>query len=69
MIVYLYFLQNRFKGCYDLLCSGFIQITNKIALGGAISPLSIYHGDQFDIDVFVLKVVRLKLIALNQIIY
>ncbi|CDP07640.1 unnamed protein product [Coffea canephora] len=49
------FWWNRFKGCYDLLCSGFIQITNKIALGGALSPLSIYHGEQFDIDVFVLK--------------
>ncbi|KAJ6386931.1 hypothetical protein OIU78_016793, partial [Salix suchowensis] len=36
-------------GCYNLLCSGFVQTNNKIAIGAAISPRSSYNGRQFDI--------------------
>ncbi|KAH0434980.1 hypothetical protein IEQ34_001692 [Dendrobium chrysotoxum] len=42
-------------GCYNLLCSGFVQTTNKIAIGAAISPSSIYGRDQFDITLLVWK--------------
>ncbi|MBA0831010.1 hypothetical protein Goarm_015502, partial [Gossypium armourianum] len=42
-------------GCYNLLCSGFVQTTNKIAIGAAISPISSYNGRQFDIDIMVWK--------------
>ncbi|KAL3516630.1 hypothetical protein ACH5RR_023532 [Cinchona calisaya] len=42
-------------GCYNLLCSGFIQINNEIALGASISPLSAYHGSQYDISILVWK--------------
>ncbi|KAB2054920.1 hypothetical protein ES319_A11G000600v1 [Gossypium barbadense] len=45
----------RATGCYNLLCSGFVQTTNKIAIGAAISPLSSYNGRQFDIDIMVWK--------------
>lgn len=43
-------------GCYNLLCSGFVQINNKIAIGAAISPRSSYHGRQFDIGIMIWKV-------------
>ncbi|KAK8916231.1 hypothetical protein KSP39_PZI022488 [Platanthera zijinensis] len=42
-------------GCYNLLCSGFVQTTNKIAIGAAISPISSYYRGQFDITLLVWK--------------
>ncbi|XP_052182244.1 uncharacterized protein LOC127794950 [Diospyros lotus] len=42
-------------GCYNLLCSGFVQTNNKIAIGAAISPRSSYNGRQFDIGITVWK--------------
>ncbi|CAN6446194.1 unnamed protein product [Victoria cruziana] len=42
-------------GCYNLLCSGFVQTNNRIAIGAAISPLSIYGGRQFDISLTIWK--------------
>lgn len=43
-------------GCYNLLCSGFVQTNNKIAIGAAISPTSSYRGGQFDISLLIWKV-------------
>lgn len=42
-------------GCYNLLCSGFIQINNEIAMGASISPLSSNGGAQYDISILVWK--------------
>ncbi|KAK8943436.1 hypothetical protein KSP40_PGU018704 [Platanthera guangdongensis] len=42
-------------GCYNLLCSGFIQISSEIAMGATISPISQYGGSQFDISILVWK--------------
>ncbi|KAG6526226.1 uncharacterized protein LOC122047452 [Zingiber officinale] len=42
-------------GCYNLLCSGFIQVNNDIAMGASIYPLSNYHGSQYDISILVWK--------------
>ncbi|XP_057953155.1 protein neprosin [Malania oleifera] len=42
-------------GCYNLLCSGFIQINNEIAMGASIFPVSAYHGSQYDINILVWK--------------
>ncbi|KAE8712466.1 jmjC domain-containing protein 4-like isoform X1 [Hibiscus syriacus] len=42
-------------GCYNLLCSGFVQINNKIAIGAAISPRSSFNSRQFDIILMVWK--------------
>ncbi|XP_051144818.1 uncharacterized protein LOC127260871 [Andrographis paniculata] len=42
-------------GCYNLLCSGFVQTNNRIAVGAAISPISAYRGGQFDISLLVWK--------------
>lgn len=43
-------------GCYNLLCSGFVQTNNKIAIGAAISPRSSYNGRQFDLGLMIWKV-------------
>ncbi|KAL8252139.1 hypothetical protein R6Q59_035832 [Mikania micrantha] len=52
-----YWTTDAYKttGCYNLLCSGFVQTNNKIAIGAAISPRSSYRGKQFDIDVMIWK--------------
>ncbi|KEH20225.1 DUF239 domain protein [Medicago truncatula] len=42
-------------GCYNSLCSDFVQTTNKIAIGAAISPTSTYNGGQFDISLMTWK--------------
>ncbi|KAH9624563.1 hypothetical protein KSS87_000717, partial [Heliosperma pusillum] len=42
-------------GCYNLLCSGFVQTNRRIAIGAAISPRSSYNGRQFDITITVFK--------------
>uniref|UniRef100_A0A1D1YQ58 Histidinol-phosphate aminotransferase n=1 Tax=Anthurium amnicola TaxID=1678845 RepID=A0A1D1YQ58_9ARAE len=42
-------------GCYNLLCSGFVQTNNKIAIGAAISPVSSYSGGQYDITILIWK--------------
>ncbi|XP_057949079.1 protein neprosin-like [Malania oleifera] len=42
-------------GCYNLLCSGFVQTNTKIVIGAAISPTSSYKGGQFDISLLVWK--------------
>ncbi|KAL8154222.1 hypothetical protein V2J09_011982 [Rumex salicifolius] len=38
-------------GCYNLLCSGFVQTNNRVAMGAAISPRSLLNEKQFDISV------------------
>ncbi|XBI54145.1 hypothetical protein VPH35_036240 [Triticum aestivum] len=43
-------------GCYNLLCSGFIQTNNQIAMGASIFPISNYGGSQYDINILVWKV-------------
>ena len=48
-------------GCYNLLCSGFIQINNQIAMGASIFPISNYGGSQYDINILVWKVNSKKL--------
>lgn len=43
-------------GCYNMLCSGFVQTSNRIAIGAPISPTSSYNGRQFDISLLIWKV-------------
>ncbi|KAL8140817.1 hypothetical protein V2J09_006838 [Rumex salicifolius] len=38
-------------GCYNLLCSGFVQTNYRVAIGAAISPRSSFGGRQFDISI------------------
>ncbi|EEF30664.1 conserved hypothetical protein [Ricinus communis] len=42
-------------GCYNLLCSGFVQINNQIAMGASIYPVSGYGRSQYDISLLVWK--------------
>ncbi|XP_059430484.1 protein neprosin isoform X2 [Corylus avellana] len=42
-------------GCYNLLCSGFIQVNSEIAMGASISPVSAYRNSQYDISILVWK--------------
>ncbi|KAJ7555996.1 hypothetical protein O6H91_05G067900 [Diphasiastrum complanatum] len=42
-------------GCYNLLCSGFIQVGHGIALGASISPVSSFSGAQYDINILIWK--------------
>ncbi|KAK9062803.1 hypothetical protein SSX86_019993 [Deinandra increscens subsp. villosa] len=42
-------------GCYNLLCSGFVQTNSRIAIGAAISPLSEFQGSQFDVTIVIWK--------------
>ncbi|KAL4586953.1 hypothetical protein LXL04_011601 [Taraxacum kok-saghyz] len=43
------------SGCYNLLCSGFVQTNRRVAIGAAISPISVYNGGQFDISLMIWK--------------
>ncbi|KAJ8497660.1 hypothetical protein OPV22_008212 [Ensete ventricosum] len=45
----------RATGCYNLLCAGFIQTNNRIAIGAAISPVSSPGSSQYDITILVWK--------------
>ncbi|KAL0436109.1 UNVERIFIED_CONTAM: hypothetical protein Sradi_0318800 [Sesamum radiatum] len=42
-------------GCYNLLCSGFIQVNSEIAMGASISPVSAYRNSQYDISILIWK--------------
>lgn len=42
-------------GCYNLLCSGFVQTNNRIAMGAAISPVSSTNGEQFEVTILIWK--------------
>ncbi|XP_007030312.2 PREDICTED: uncharacterized protein LOC18600019 [Theobroma cacao] len=42
-------------GCYNLLCAGFVQTNSRIAIGAAISPISLYAANQYDITILIWK--------------
>ncbi|KAF8645035.1 hypothetical protein HU200_066240 [Digitaria exilis] len=55
--LFIYWTRDAYSetGCYNLVCPGFVQINNQIAIGGSLSPVSIYGGSQYDIDILVCK--------------
>ncbi|KAJ0502594.1 putative neprosin [Helianthus annuus] len=55
--LFIYWTSDAYQatGCYNLLCSGFIQTNNEIALGGSISPISQFDGSQYDITILIWK--------------
>ncbi|CAO2142889.1 unnamed protein product [Urochloa humidicola] len=55
--LFIYWTRDGYNktGCYNLRCPGFIQTNNQIAIGGSISPVSIYGGSQYDINIFIRK--------------
>ncbi|KAG8645485.1 hypothetical protein MANES_10G064100v8 [Manihot esculenta] len=42
-------------GCYNLECPDFVQINNNIALGSALLPVSVYDGNQYEIEITIFK--------------
>ncbi|XP_028791311.1 uncharacterized protein LOC114747190 [Neltuma alba] len=57
--LFTYWTSDSYKstGCYDLLCSGFVQLDAGIAVGSRITPLSVY-GDansQYGITIMIWK--------------
>lgn len=61
-LLHYYFSQSdayQATGCYNLLCSGFVQTNNRIAIGAAISPTSSYNGGQYDISIMIWKVITI----------
>ncbi|KAL1219648.1 Protein neprosin [Cardamine amara subsp. amara] len=37
------------RGCYDLTCPGFVQVSKNIPLGVILKPISVYDGSQYEI--------------------
>ncbi|EOA28644.1 hypothetical protein CARUB_v10024866mg [Capsella rubella] len=37
------------SGCYNHACSGFVQRSNRITVGGSLSPMSNYDGGQYSL--------------------
>ncbi|KAL4600591.1 hypothetical protein ACB092_11G209900 [Castanea dentata] len=42
-------------GCYNLKCSGFVQVDNQIATGATVTPYSNYDGTQSSVKFYVWK--------------
>ncbi|XP_026664457.2 uncharacterized protein LOC103717664 isoform X1 [Phoenix dactylifera] len=55
--LFTYWTNDRYRqtGCYNLLCSAFVQVSNKVALGSSLKPVSNYDGQQYGILVVVYK--------------
>lgn len=47
---------GKTSGCNDLLCAGFVQTSQGVALGAVLDPVSQDHGQQYIINFFVSKV-------------
>uniref|UniRef100_A0A7N2LCY6 Neprosin PEP catalytic domain-containing protein n=1 Tax=Quercus lobata TaxID=97700 RepID=A0A7N2LCY6_QUELO len=47
-------------GCFNLLCPGFVQVENQIALGATVTPYSKYDGNQYALKFYVSKDVNGK---------
>nr|POF24291.1 hypothetical protein CFP56_40405 [Quercus suber] len=41
--------------CYNLACSGFVQVDNQIAMGASVAPYSNYDGTQRSVKFYVWK--------------
>ncbi|XP_004511267.2 protein neprosin-like [Cicer arietinum] len=55
--LFVYWTADTYKttGCYNLKCPGFVQINNKILLGGTLTKISTYNGKQFVFTAMVWK--------------
>ncbi|KAL4600376.1 hypothetical protein ACB092_11G195000 [Castanea dentata] len=58
--VFVYWTDDAYEntGCYNLLCPGFVQIDNQIAMGASINRYSHYDSNQFALKFYVWKVVQ-----------
>ncbi|KAF3776560.1 hypothetical protein EJ110_NYTH47024 [Nymphaea thermarum] len=55
--LFVYWTRDNYgsTGCYNLKCPGFVQVSDQISPGMAISPVSAYQGEQLYIDLLVFK--------------
>ncbi|XP_054813491.1 uncharacterized protein LOC129314146 [Prosopis cineraria] len=57
--LFTYWTSDSYKstGCYNLFCSGFVQLDAGIAVGGRILPISVYghSNSQYDITIMIWK--------------
>ncbi|KAK8698556.1 hypothetical protein V6N13_114668 [Hibiscus sabdariffa] len=42
-------------GCFDVICPGFVQVSHEIALGAALSPISVIKGLPWLMTLFLFK--------------
>nr|KAK1311867.1 hypothetical protein QJS10_CPA07g00928 [Acorus calamus] len=42
-------------GCYNLVCSGFVQVGSEISLGSPLSPVSAFNGPHYQININVFQ--------------
>ncbi|GAA0138483.1 hypothetical protein LIER_00222 [Lithospermum erythrorhizon] len=54
---FIYWTRDDYQktGCYNLVCSGFVQTNSKIVIGASISPVSTYGGEKYVIKLFTWK--------------
>ena len=45
-------------GCYNLDCSGFVQVSRKYSVGAALSPFSHYNAKQYEVYLVIYKVMQ-----------
>ncbi|XP_010524467.1 PREDICTED: uncharacterized protein LOC104802521 [Tarenaya hassleriana] len=55
--LFVYWTRDGYQktGCYNHVCPGFVQTNNGVALGGSISPTSIYGGTQYEYTILIWK--------------
>ncbi|KAL6980074.1 hypothetical protein U1Q18_021724 [Sarracenia purpurea var. burkii] len=46
---------SKKTGCFDLTCPGFVQTSSEVALGAAISPISLPQGLPYQITLYIFK--------------
>ncbi|KAL9440313.1 hypothetical protein AB3S75_019050 [Citrus x aurantiifolia] len=46
---------SKTTGCFDVTCPGFVQVSNEIALGAAIYPISNPNGLPYQITIYLFK--------------
>ncbi|KAL2652286.1 hypothetical protein R1flu_020414 [Riccia fluitans] len=42
-------------GCYNLYCSGFVQTSDKVVVGGSFTPVSKVNSSQYEIELLVFR--------------
>ncbi|XP_010523377.1 PREDICTED: uncharacterized protein LOC104801736 [Tarenaya hassleriana] len=53
---FIYWTRDAYRsGCYNLLCSGFVQTNNEIVIGGSFASPSSYDGSQYSVTILVWK--------------
>ncbi|KAJ8449245.1 hypothetical protein Cgig2_002377 [Carnegiea gigantea] len=46
---------GKSTGCFNVFCSGFVQVSRKIPIGIVVHPLSTYGGSQYEITLRIIQ--------------